>query len=132
MCSNATMIQPLWDRPENSHDTPIAMTPTCAARFNTQLGRPNMKSTHPILDTGSVDATYKHKVLSPKELRRDNPLIKPLISGSVDESHKSNERKELRQPIHCPSLVGNVSGRLQKAIRRTPAGKRRPKLVHYL
>jgi hypothetical protein len=49
----------------------------------------------PPLITGAVDEAMNSKTLRHHNLRRANPLIKPLISGSLEEFHKSNFENDL-------------------------------------
>jgi hypothetical protein len=49
------------------------------------------------LITGTVDEAMNSNALRHHNLRRANPLIKPLSSGSVEEFHKPNLENDLRQ-----------------------------------
>jgi hypothetical protein len=57
------------------------------------------------LITGAVDEAMNSKTLRHHNLQRANPLIKPLISGSLEEFHKPNFENHLRQTLHCPKRI---------------------------
>jgi hypothetical protein len=62
------------------------------------------------LITGAVDEAMNSKTLRHQNLRRANPLIKPLISGSLEEFHKSNFENDLRQTLHRPNGLSLIGG----------------------
>jgi len=59
----------------------------------------------PPLDSGALDEDDENNFQQNNGLRRSYPVIKPLISGSVDEFHKPNNQKDLRRAIQCSRLT---------------------------
>jgi hypothetical protein len=59
------------------------------------------------LDSGTVDENHKRKSLLDSHLRRSHPLIKPLISGAVDEMQGKDNKSEFWRPYEvAPPLFG--------------------------
>ncbi len=93
------MIQPLLKTEAKPSDD--------AAVFQTlqTLTETKIKRNPPLpLDSGTPDGMYNRKTFPNNDLRRGQPVSKPLDTGSLDEFHKPNSRNQLRRANRCPSL----------------------------